>query len=227
MTNLFEESLNAKFLGEGEPEPEVIETEYDQPDGNFVGAKWRSPVAKKYEKKSKDILNVLFRLAIQRESTIPDAAAIIMYGPDLAEKAGDYAAVNRNFRRGIDMVTGGTENPALAFALAAAPLALQAYRNHQEYLSPSAAIATVRENRKAAKQRPAKRLKIPFTGRYIEFRFQWKLFKIEAVTNDPQALAVHVFTNPEILQSLEKAGITLPFEMGSPNGATGKRSTKA
>jgi len=214
----YAENLDAEFIETPEAGTEIPE-DYDVPDPGFVKEQYRGPVAKKYEKTVKDTLNTLLRLTVQRESTIPDAAAIIMYGPEFAEKAGDLAAVNKRFRRGIDLITGGTDNPVLAFALAATPLILQVWRNHEQALSPSAAIESIKESRKAAKQRPGKRVRIPFTKRHLEIRLQWKLFKLEQITNEPNALAAHVFTNPEILASLQKAGINLPFTVVNPNGA--------
>jgi hypothetical protein len=215
----YTENLDAEFIEAPEAGPEIPD-HYDEPDATFVKDQYRSPVAKKYEKTVKNSINTLIRFTTQQESTIADAAALIMYGPNFAEKAGDFAAVNKTVRKSIDLITGGTENPGLAFGLVAGTLLLQLYRNHEDALRPTAAIASIKESRKAWKQRPAKRVKIPFTNRYFEIRFQWKLFKLEAVTNEPADLTAHVFTNPEILASLEKAGITLPFVVQSANGSS-------
>jgi hypothetical protein len=186
---------------------EVIDEEYDTPEASFVSTPVRGPVAKKYEKKIKSVLNVIFRQTVAHEAAVPDAAAILMYGPNFSEKWGDLAAHDARVRRGVDMILDGSENPYLAAAIATMPLLLQVYRNHEEALSPKGAVEAVRKSRAQAKQREPKRLRIPFTKRFIEFRFQLRVPAVRNMTNDPQQLAGYVFNNPDIIAAMKKAGI--------------------
>jgi len=215
MTDFLDEELSGEFLsgppeempepGDGVPPREG--EEYDRPEPGFVAGNYRNPVARRYEKKVKAILNVVFRQTVANESTVPDAAAILMYGPQFCEKAGDLANHDPRARKAIDMITEGSENPYLAFALAAMPLALQVYRNHEQSLNPKGVVEGVRKRRETAKQRDARRIKIPFTKRYISFRWQLTLPSVHNLTNEPRALVSHVFSDPNILLAMQKAGI--------------------
>jgi hypothetical protein len=221
-----EEELIATDLGPDEPQPGAIDDEYDKPNADFVtkGSR-RNATALMYEKKSRKFLNSLFRQAVAHEATVPDAAAIIMYGPEFSEKLGDLAAVDPRVRRGIDMVTGGTENPYLAFAFAAAPFILQVYRNHESGLAPSAIVNQVKTSRAQAKERPVRQFRIPFTKRTIGIRFKLHFPLMANLTNDPDALSQYVFSQEAVLASLEKAGITkVAFNGNAPQKPTRSRS---
>ena len=184
-----------------------MEGEYDEPEPGFVQAPPRGRTAKSYEKKIKTTLNVIFREAVARPSTVPDAAAILMYGPNFAQKWGDLAEHDKRVRRGIDMLLDGAENPYLAAAFATMPLLLQCYRNHEEALSPSGAVQALKKSRETAKQREPRKLKIPFTKRYVEFRWKLNVPAVKNMTNDPQQLAGYVFNNPDIVAAMRRAGI--------------------
>jgi hypothetical protein len=186
---------------------EIIEGEYDTPDKEFVQSATRGPIAKKYEKKIKTVLNVIFRQTVAHQAAVPDAAAILMYGPNFAEKWGDLSAHDPRVRRGVDMILEGAENPYLAAGMASVSLLLQIYRNHEDSLSPKGAVEAIRKSRAEAKQREPKRLRIPFTKRYIEFRFRLRMPAVENMTNDPQQLAAYVFSNPDIISAMRSAGI--------------------
>ena len=203
MTTFFDE-LDDLEPGEAQ---EVIDQEYDTPDEQFVQAMPRGRTAKTYEKKIKSVMNVLFRQTVAHQSTVPDAAAILMYGPNFAEKWGDLAEHDKRIRRGVDMLLDGTENPYLAAALATAPLLLQVYRNHEEALSPSGAVEAIKKSRQNAKLREPRKVRIPFTKRYLEFRWKVNLPAVKNMTNEPQQLAAYVFNNPQIIESMRKAGI--------------------
>jgi hypothetical protein len=181
--------------------------EYDEPAPGFVQSSTRGLVAKRYEKKIKTVLNVIFRQTVAHPAAVPDAAAILMYGPNFAEKWGDLAAHDARVRRGVDMILEGAENPYLAAGMASLSLVLQVYRNHEEALSPKGAVEAIRKTRADAKQREPKRLRIPFTKRYLEFRFRLRVPAVQNMTNDPQQLAAYVFNNPDIIAAMRKAGI--------------------
>ena len=191
------------------PDDEAAEiiSEFDEPRAEFVEAKARGRTAKQYEKKIKATLNVLFREAVSRPATVPDAAAILMYGPNFAEKWGDLAEHDKRVRRAVDAVLDGAENPYLAAAFATMPLLLQTYRNHEDQLSPRGAVQAIKQSRERAKQREPRRLKIPFTKRYVEFRWKFNVPAVKNMTNEPQELAAYVFNNPDIISAMKKAGI--------------------
>jgi hypothetical protein len=181
--------------------------EYDEPEPEFVQSTTRGRTAKQYEKKIKTVLNTIFRQTVAHQAAVPDAAAILMYGPAFAEKWGDLAETDKRVRRGIDMVLEGTENPYLAAAIATMPLVLQVYRNHEEALSPSGAVQAIKKSRAQAKEREPKRFRIPFTKKYLEFRFRLRVPAVQNMTNDPDQLAAYVFNNADIIEALKKAGI--------------------
>jgi hypothetical protein len=207
MTDFFEDT--EEDLSDEEAAEIIRETvgEYDEPASDFVQPSTRGPVAKRYQKKIKTVLNTIFRQTVAHEAAVPDAAAILMYGPAFSEKWGDLAAHDARVRKAIDMVLDGSENPYLAAAIATMPLLLQVYRNHEDALSPKGAVEAVRQSRKRAKEREPKRIRIPFTKRYMEFRFRLRVPAVQNMTNDPQQLAAYVFNNPDIIRAMQKAGI--------------------
>lgn len=209
------EELADEFVGEV-PEQELTgeATEYTEPEPGFVEPSRRPPRAKQYQRKAQRFLNVLMRSAAQHESTVPDAAAIIMYGPDFCEKLGDLANHDARVRRGVDFIMEGAENPYLAFAIAALPMAAQVYRNHQQEMAPRAIVESVKRGRAAAKDQPGRKIRIPFTKRTISVRFRIHFPSVENFSNEPQALTDYVFGDEKIKAALQRAGI----EVAHPNG---------
>jgi len=202
-----------------------VEGEYDEPESEFVQSVTRGRIAKQYEKKIKTVLNTIFRQTVAHQAAIPDAAAILMYGPAFSEKWGDLAEADKRVRKGIDMVLEGAENPYLAAAIATMPLILQLYRNHEDALSPKGAVEAIRKSRAQAKQREPKRLRIPFTKRYIEFRFRFRVPAVQNMTNDPDQLAAYVFNNADIIAAMRKAGIETVGGVNL-NGSAGQRAER-
>jgi hypothetical protein len=209
---LDQEQMTDEFIGEL-PETAVPE-EYDEPEPGFVEPSRRPPRAKQYQKKAQRFLNVIMRSAVKHEETLPDAAAIIMYGPDFCEKLGDLANHDARVRRGVDFIMEGAENPYLAFAIAALPMAAQVYRNHQQEMAPRAIVESVRRGRAAAKDQPGRKIRIPFTKRTISVRFRIHFPSVENFSNEPAALTEFVFGDDKIRAALQKAGI----EVASLNG---------
>jgi CDP-glycerol glycerophosphotransferase (TagB/SpsB family) len=156
------------------------------------------------------------RAAAQHESTVPDAAAIIMYGPTFSEKWGNLAAQDARIARGIDFILEGTENPYIAAAVAGLPLIAQVYRNHQASLNPQAVMETVKRSRAETKQRQGRTFRIPFTKRTVTIRFRFQLPAVENFTNDPDALAHYVFEDPKIQKAMEKANIQVAMNGSKP-----------
>ena len=204
MTETFTtEELHEDFLEPGEIPNQ--DEDASEPDAKFIKDKGRTVRARKYQQSSRTILNTVLRQVIAHESTVPDAAAIIMYGPDFCEKLGDLADHDAKVRRAIDFFMDGAENPYLAFAMVGVPFIAQIYRNHENQLQPKVIVQNVKARRANAKDKPGRKFKL--FGREFTFRFRFHAPQIENITADPDALANHVFTNPAIVAGLQKAGI--------------------
>lgn len=204
---------DAMFSGatpDGEPLPPTADDEnpyedfltseqpqYDEPDASLLDEKKRSPTAKKYERKAKGLFSVAVKVTAAQPQTLADSAALLMYGPNIAEKMGDLAADNARFARALDMLTDQTENAATALIVAAAPLVLQVIRNHEPVVE--------KDNGKQPRV-----VRIPFTKKQVRFRVGFKLGKrMRNVTNDPVALQRHVFMNPQVQEALKAQGINV------------------
>jgi hypothetical protein len=172
--------------------------EFDEPDAALLEPKKRTPKARKYERKVAGLFSIGVKLTIESEKMVPDAAAMLMFGPDIAQATGDLCAVNERAARIIDAITDQTENPATALMMVGVPFVLQVLRNHEPVME--------RDN-----GRRPRVLKIPFTKRQLRFRVGIRLGnRMRNMTNDPVALKRHVFTNPQIISSLQKQGIKNP-----------------
>lgn len=176
------------------PDPELIEREqYDEPDKNFFKGARRKPGSADYENKVKSALNDVMRICIASPTTEPDAAALIMYGSQFSRAMGDLAAENEWVRKGIDFVAGGTTSPIGMAIATGMPLVLQILRNHESKLKADI---------------PTKRIKIPFTKRYLTIKLRVNLGKrLRNMTNDPQEFRHWVLDNPAIREALKKQGI--------------------
>jgi hypothetical protein len=198
---------------------DAAEKPFDEADPTFAAQKPRPAAARQYEKKIAAILRTGFKAAAEHPSTVPDAAAILMYGPDFARTGGDLANADPRVRKAIDWLTEGTENPYLAFAFAALPFAAQIYRNHEDTANPKAVATAVKESRKRMKERAPREWRIPFTNRTIRIKLAFSLPSLKAITSPPEALTEHVFTNPAILRTLEKEEIKLAWQANTANGS--------
>lgn len=157
----------------------------------------RTERAKQYESKTNGLLNILMKVCLASPNTVADGAAIIEYGEAFSSKLGDLADQNVKVRRGIDLITSGTDNPYFGVIAAALPLFMQIARNHEN-----------------TEVRTERHLKIPFTKRSIRipFGFKIKLSKrVKAVTLDPELLMISTFTNPEIARALQEQKIDVAW----------------
>lgn len=195
------------FIEDSSPEPDtdfVTET-YDQPDTTFVTDKKRSRKAVAYEKKTASMFNGLFRVAIANPATVPDAAAITMHAKPISEALGDLADADPRIERAIDFITSGTENPYANLMAATVPLVLQLMRNHEPVLEPK-----------------MRGFRIPFgkrKGEVLRLKFGVKLRGIPRnLTNDPDALAEYVFSDPRVMAALQKQGLNVVRRNGNQRG---------
>lgn len=212
-----EEELQATRLGPGEV-PDDVKEDFAEADATIGESPKKSVRHRQYEKKVRKLLAAGFRYTAANENTVSDAAAIIIHGPDFADSAGALADKDERFRRGIDMLTDGSENPYLAFAIAAVPFAMQIYRNHEKDLQPSVIAERVKQNRAERKERAPKEYKIPFTNKRLQIKFRFQFPAMQVLTNEPTALADYVFSNPNVQQMIHKQDIKVAWTP-SKNGS--------
>lgn len=171
----------------------------DVPTPIVAGPK-RTQRAKDYEEKIEGLLNVAMRTCAGNPATVADAATILVHGPVLASKTGDLADADPRVRHAIDLITAGSENPYVALALAALPLATQLLRNHE--------AADLNGTRKV-------QLKIPFTrGKRtigINLRFKLRNPFLRSMTVEPRQISQAAFGNPAIAEALKAQGVEVAW----------------
>jgi hypothetical protein len=154
----------------------------------IVDAPKRTRRAVEYETKIAKLFSSIMRATAGSEKTLPDAAALLMHGPIIASKTGDLADQDDRVRRMVDMISSGTENPYLALAAAALPLAVQIVRNHETETPVRVGI------------------RIPFTRgkRSINFPFRLRLKNpvLRSATYSANDITTMVFNNPAIRDML-------------------------
>lgn len=192
----------------------------DAPDySEFVKAP-KSAKAKQYERKTASMLKTGMVASIQ-VGNLKDAATIIHYGPSFAAAAGEFAASNEKAASMVDMICSPS-NPALTFMLAGIPLLGQFMRNHE------AELADIPEKRRTFKARKAERkaatanapaavqFRIPILGKTISLRMKLRARLLSSVltgfrrgTQDPDDLAMKVFTDEKVTTALRKQGFDI------------------
>lgn len=191
--------FDPEFLAPAEPVDAEQTLKYDRPDSSVGAKRKRSTKAVHYEKKIGNLFNGAFRILVSHPATVGDGAAIMMHGPEIAEKAGDLAAQNTQFARAIDMLTEGSENPYFNLLAATAPLVIQMVRNH-ENAKPSTVVREIR---------------IPFTKKMVKLRFKFRLPKmppqVRNLSHDPETLKQHVFTDAAVAAMLKREGINVAW----------------
>lgn len=193
------EQNTAEFLAAGLPDAgedaeTFTESGYAEPSTDVIKDKPQTAGSKRYEKKVKGLLSTAFRYTVGTPATVPDSAAILYYEKNVSRAAGDLADTNDTFKRVLDFVTEGTDNAALAFVAASAPLALQWIRNHEVALEP----------------KPRGGIKVPFTkGRRMfgGIRLGLRLGRWRASTHDPMHMTSLAFNDEGVIAALKKAGI--------------------
>lgn len=176
-----------------EPDADLLDDVFDQPDASILDEKPRSKKAVAYEQKMKGLFGLGFRLTVPHEQTQADAAAILMFGGDISTAAGDLAAENEWVAKAIDMLTEGSDNAALALITASIPFALQILRNHEPEVEATPEMGRL--------------IKIPFKKEPIKVRFRIRLRRARMWTVPPENLKDHVFSNPDVSMKLASQGI--------------------
>jgi len=156
-----------------------------------------------------------------------DAAAILWHGPGAATAIGALCADSPKAAKIVDYITTPS-NPLSACILALLPLLGQIGRNHEDELrelpSKWRMGKTARAARKAEKSEQKKqppRFTIKIWRWKIPVRMQLKfpsafISGIRSQTHHPGSLAMRVFTDPDVVKSLEAMGIII--QKDSVNG---------
>lgn len=190
------EALRDSFgnpLGDDPIDTSFIDEAFDEPDATLLEPKPRSKKAEQYENKVRGLFKFAFGMTVNHEKTRPDAAAILMYGPDISTATGDLAAENVWVAKAVDFLTEGTDNAALALLTVSVPFALQIFRNHE----PDVEATPVRY----------RSIKIPFRKEPIKLRFQFKLRRARQFTVPPENLVDHVFGNGSVIAAMQRQGM--------------------
>lgn len=178
-----------------DPEPQYTEPQ------NVANERKRSAKAKAYEAQVNAIVSAWFKASVGKPGMVADAAALSLYGPNLAEKTGDLAAHDPRIGKFIDALNGGVENPYLAMIAAALPLALQLIRNHEPILEPNPRTFRI----------PFSKTKKNPNGRSLGIKkFGIKLGVFRHQTDDPERLYKYVFEESSAMRAaMEQQGITI------------------
>jgi len=186
-----------EMMSQPQPEPEQATESYDRADASIIDKPERTPRAKKYEKKANKSIGTLTRLLLQRPATVPDAATLMLYGPDVAETFGDLADKNPRVAKIIEMFEESTDSPVLAVISATTPLLLQLIRNHEPVLEP--------------KERT---IKLGMFNVRIPRKIGVRLGLLRGITHDPDAILKNVFGDPDVVEALRRNGVTVPAPRG-------------
>lgn len=185
------EGPTVEEMGLREP---VNDTVYDKPDAGYLNTPRKPRGAAAYEKKVTSILNTGIRLTVGREDMQADAAAMLMYGPEISKQMGLLAVHDAKIARALDWMDEGISNPYLAVIAALAPLVTQVIRNHEPVLEPKPREFTLPLGKKK------RTFKIPG-------KFGIKLGLIRNATHDPDAFRTAVLDDPAVLAKLKAMGL--------------------
>jgi hypothetical protein len=189
---------------------------FNAPDYTTFIKPSQSRVATAYRKRANSLLKAGFITSLNA-GQYHDAAAFLEHGPAFAAATGQLADHDAKVRGIIDMLTTPT-NPYGMFVLTTIPLIAQLFRNHEQEVRQ--VPATWRERRamrkatRLAEDTQPPRFTLKILGRTIPVRFRVRvkivgaLFKgFRTQTVDPDQLTRKVFSDPDLLKAMERAGI--------------------
>lgn len=181
-----------------EPDADAIgQHAYTEPDPNAIGGKERrARGVATYERKLRSIFAKAIKATAQRESTVPDSAALILYSPAIAKAGADLAAHDPRIARGVDMLFDGVENPYLNTVAALLPLFAQTVRNHEPVLEPK-----------------VRGLRVPLLGWRIPipFKIGVKIPWLRVWSDEPTSVADHVFSSLLVQQRFQDQGVPIAW----------------
>jgi hypothetical protein len=198
---------------DSEPEWSVI---FDAPDYQKLLKPPSTQNAREYETKLLSVMKEALRYRLTPDG-LPDAAAILRFGPSLAARGGVLADTDPRAAKAIDILTA-PDSPWIMLGLVAIPFISQLFRNHEAQVQAiPAQMKKGRAQRKAERAaRPAAYVKIPGMKRRIRVPFKIKLSLgfFRASTADPGDLVRDVFSNADLRKALHK---TYGVSFGGPD----------
>jgi hypothetical protein len=221
-TEVEDEHPNGTAPDDAEPSWENI---FDAPDFTSLVKPAGSRKAKAYETRMNSILKAGV-IGCINAGDFPDAAAILYHGPQFAAASGQFAATDPRAEKMINLLTAPS-SPAVIFLMTGIPLISQLVRNHEEEFKE--VPHTLRERRmrrktvKSANETQPPRFTMKLGKLRIPIRFTMKfkvgsLFRVfQTPTRDPIGLTETVFSNPDLVEALQKQGIR-PRNAGTTTG---------
>jgi hypothetical protein len=194
-------------------EPEVPQWSVilDAPDYLKLLKKPATVTSREYEQKVLSVLKEILKYRLT-PTGLPDAAAILTWGPDFASRAGALADHDERAAHAIDLLTA-PDSPWVMFALVCIPFVSQLFRNHEEQvkLIPGNMRRTRAERKAAKATQPRAEFSIPGTKRRVRvpFRIRVPFRMFRASTQEPSILVHQTIGNPDIQKALYKSfGVT-------------------
>jgi len=203
---------------------------FDAPDYSSFIKHSQSGEAKEYTVKIESMIKGGVQLCL-KNGNIPDAAALLKYGKEFAEAAGDLSDASPLAAKALDILTA-PDNPYFTFALTGSALLFQLLRNHQ---------TEVDQVKMGWKQKRALRRQQKFTGEYVKpegrkikvrlpfgrsftlnVRIHVPVFSsayrvLSSQTVAPRALADEVFSDKKLRTLLRQRGF--PIRVTTREGA--------
>ena len=205
-----------------EEEQPTWESVFSAPDYAALITARQSRRAKEYTTKVNSVLKALV-VASVNNGDLPDAAAILHYGPPFSHAVGQMADKNERTAQIVDLITSPS-SPAVMLALTGVALVSQILRNHEKQLAeiPNARkrARAERKARKSTGDRGKPRFTIRVLGRQWPVYFRTPkvanlLSGFRAQTREPEELTFRVFSDTKVQAALEKQGIKL-IQRGTP-----------
>lgn len=198
---------NGTASGTEETKPPAWAAILDAPDYLTLIKKDKTATAKEYETKVQSILKegIKFGLGMPEGRGLADVAAILAYGPDFAERAGELADFDERAKKALDIITA-PDNPWLMFALAALPFVAQVFRNHEGQIKARRDRPKLsKEERKAQRAaRPRAEFTVFKRKFRVPFRLKLQFGFLRSGTAEPGFLVNKVFSNEDVQKMLHK-----------------------
>lgn len=172
----------------------------DEPDPKHIRAPRRPNGAAHYEDQLAGINRAAIKSLAKHRETLPDAAILLLQGPEFCKAWGNAAADNDRIAAALEWLAAPTDNPLLLAIGATMPIVLQMFRNHEPVLQPKPRGFRI-PFMKDVDGNP-RTVRLPKLG----IRLQ-NVPGYAAATNDPDSLVRHVFGNRNVQAELRKQGI--------------------
>lgn len=177
--------------------------------------------AKSYERRVQSMVKAGMIASLNNEN-YPDAATFLKHGPGFAKAAGNLAAEDAHAAHIIEMLTA-PDSPYIMFVMVGIPLVAQLFRNHQSDFEQAGSTFRARRAQKKQAQLSGVKLsssKPPITVHIFKREFKLPIrFRVRfpniknmfkgflAPTQNPQAIAAEVFSDPAVVKALHKMGL--------------------